>query len=80
MCLLLQRGEVYESTAKWIVSNQVFPSFSLPNDEEAWIAPSTNWKPKSANTPSERLMKMGFCNRELNSLTAGYSIMAIYSW
>ena len=58
-------NETYDS-AKWIASNQPFPNFTLPNDQEAWISPSSNWKPKSPNTPHERLMKMGFCNRELN--------------
>ena len=55
-----------QDNSKWIANNQPFPNFTLPN-EEAWISPN-HWKPKSPNTPNERLMKMGFCNRELNIL------------
>ncbi|KAI6659070.1 hypothetical protein LOD99_14746 [Oopsacas minuta] len=55
-----------QDPTKWIASNEAFPNLSLTSEEEAWIAPSANWKPKQPTTLLERLMKMGFCNRELN--------------
>ena len=55
-----------QDNSKWIASPNTFSNFSITSDNEAWIAPSTHWKPKQPNTPLERLMKMGFCNRELN--------------
>ena len=55
-----------QSSGSWVAKNSPEREFDFSSNEEAWIAPGTNWKPKKPDTPNEHLMKMGFCNRTLN--------------